>query len=339
LGEILPFICGWALLFNTYLLITLIATHIISTILAFMPCMSQPQPLALQQQSGDTFTFSYQDENLATELSLVANAAHDRLDEIRAFFAIDNKKSGDIYFCRDIETFSSKLQFEPPVWYNAVAQQDLNQIVVWVKPEQSPAQIAKLLNHELVHWALFELPPQAREKIPLWLHEGLAEMWSDRGLAETYNVSLAWEAKHNNLPRLNSYNTAFGNEPYRAAVGYALAKEFVLFLNNKYGDELFKQVFKSMAAGRSFDQALVDHTGFSVVSHEKIVRANLNSWWRVIQEMYPHFFFLVVIIILGLVPFVAARRRRHKQALHDVWQREEDEVDLMTGHGDNIGNE
>jgi hypothetical protein len=55
--------------------------------------------------------------------------------------------------------------------------------------------------------------------------------------------------------------------------------------------------------------------------------------------MYPHFFFLVVIIILGLVPFVAARRRRHKQALHDVWQREEDEVDLMTGHGDNIGNE
>ena len=92
--------------------------------------MSQPQPLALQQQSGDTFTFSYQDESLATELSLVANAAHDRLDEIRAFFAIDNKKSGGIYFCRDIETFSSKLQFEPPVWYNAVAQQDLNQIVV-----------------------------------------------------------------------------------------------------------------------------------------------------------------------------------------------------------------
>jgi hypothetical protein len=211
--------------------------------------------------------------------------------------------------------------------------------VVFVKPRQSPAQIAKLLNHELVHWALFQLPAKARQQIPLWLHEGLAEMWSDRGLAEAYQVSLAWESKHNSLPRLSSFAIEFGGEPYRAAVGYALSKEFVMHLVGDSGDALFVRIFNSMEAGRSFDQALVDHTGLSVVSHEKIVRANLNSWWRVVQEMYPHFFLLVVLIILGLVPFVTSRRRHHREALHAVWQSEEDEVEMLAGHDDNISDE
>ncbi|MDG1405492.1 MAG: peptidase MA family metallohydrolase [Planctomycetota bacterium] len=317
----------------------MIAHPIITALLVFAPCASQAEAHAQQVSREKTFVYSYQSPRLAKEMSLVEAGVPAELERILDYFQITLKFEGEIYFCEDKEAFSSKLQFEPPSWYNAVAQPGLKQIVVFVKPEQSPSQIAKLLNHELVHWALFQLPAQARRQIPLWLHEGLAEMWSDRGLAETYQVSLAWESKNNSLPRLSSFAMEFGEEPYRASVGYALAKEFVVHLVGHYDDELFLRIFNSMEAGRSFDQALVDHTGLSVVSHEKIVRANLNSWWRVVQEMYPHFFLLLVLIILGLVPFVALRRRHHREALHAVWQREEDEVEMLAGHNDNIGDE
>jgi hypothetical protein len=317
----------------------LIAHYIIIALLSFAPCGGQAEVLAQHVAKEEPFVYSYQNQRLAKEMSLVVAGVPAELERIQNYFQITRKFLGEIYFCEDEEAFSSKLQFEPPSWYNAVAQPGLKQIVVFVKPRQSPAQIAKLLNHELVHWALFQLPTKARQQIPLWLHEGLAEMWSDRGLAEAYQVSLAWESKHNSLPRLSSFAIEFGGEPYRAAVGYALSKEFVMHLVDDSGDALFVRIFNSMEAGRSFDQALVDHTGLSVVSHEKIVRANLNSWWRVVQEMYPHFFLLVVLIILGLVPFVASRRRHHREALHAVWQSEEDEVEMLAGHDDNISDE
>jgi hypothetical protein len=317
----------------------LIAHYIITALLSFAPCGSQAAVLAQHVAKEEPFVYSYQTQRLAKEMSLVVAGVPAELERIQNYFQITRKFLGEIYFCEDEEAFASKLQFEPPTWYNAVAQPGLKQIVVFVKPRQSPAQIAKLLNHELVHWSLFQLPAQARRQIPLWLHEGLAEMWSDRGLAEAYQVSLAWESKHNSLPRLSSFATEFGDEPYRAAVGYALSKEFVIHLVGDSGDALFIKIFNSMEAGRSFDQALVDHTGLSVVSHEKIVRANLNSWWRVVQEMYPHFFLLLVLIMLGLVPFVASRRRHHREALHAVWQSEEDEVEMLAGHDDNISDE
>ena len=100
-------------------------------------------------------------------MSLVEAGVPAELERILDYFQITLKLEGEIYFCEDKEAFSSKLQFEPPSWYNAVAQPGLKQIVVFVKPEQSPSQIAKLLNHELVHWALFQLPAQARRQIPL----------------------------------------------------------------------------------------------------------------------------------------------------------------------------
>jgi hypothetical protein len=268
---------------------------------------------------------------------VVAKGIDSQLNKINALLGINHVLSGTVYFCDDYQSFSSKLQFEPPEWYNAVAQSGLRQIVVWVKPEQTPAMISQLLNHELMHWAIFSLPLKTQSLIPLWLHEGLAEMWSDRGLANTYQVSLAWEAMQNRLPRLSSYNLEFSTEPYRAAVGYALSKEFISYLRNKYGDSIFRRLFVSMDGGRTLDQALIDHTGLSIVSHEQTVRANLDSWWRVVQELYPHFFLLVVAAILLLVPFVAARRRARRKALHATWQSEE-EVDIYDGQSDNMGN-
>lgn len=306
-------------------------------LLALLALTPRAEAGLLPQQGGGQLSVEFQNPEVESRVAVVAKGIDAQLSKINAFLGLNHVLPGQVYFCEDYESFASKLQFEPPEWYNAVAQFDLRQIVVWVKPEQTPAMIAQLLNHELMHWAIFALPLKTRAQIPLWLHEGLAEMWSDRGLANTYQVSLAWEAMQNRLPRLSSYKLEFSNEPYRAAVGYALSKEFISHLRNNYGDTIFRRLFVSMDGGRTFDQALIDHTGLSVVSHEQKVRANLDSWWRVVQELYPHFFLIVVIAVLLLVPFVAARRRARRKALHATWQSEED-VDIYDGPSDNITN-
>jgi len=302
-------------------------------------CQLTSPKLVAAQGEGEVFAVKFATESLEQRMSVIANGAHPQAWLACNYVGADQPNPGTLYFCSTLEDFSRKLQFSPPEWFNAVAQHHLSQVVVWVKPEQSLAGVQQVLNHEIMHWALFSLPPQVSRQIPVWLHEGLAEMWADRGLTSTYQVSLAWESVNNRLPHLSSYKDSFGNEPYRAAVGYALAKEFVVSLRNKHGDELFKKIFSSMRAGRTFDQALIDYTGLSVVSHEQILRTNLKSWWRVVQEIYPHFFLLVVALILGLVPFVQSRRRLRQQALHSEWQREEDALDIWAETSDNTQDE
>jgi hypothetical protein len=292
--------------------------------------------LALCQDDGYRFLKSnYQNSELKLRVGGIENGLHQNLFEACEMIGADRPNLGDIHYVDDVETFSSKSQIDAPDWYNAVAQHQLKQIVVWVKEGQSTLEVQNVVNHELMHWAIFSLPARASAQIPMWLHEGLAEMWSDRGYSSDYGVSLAWEAIGGYLPRLSSYENGFGNEPYRAAVGYALAKEFVVHLRNRFGASLFKKIFASMAEGRTFDQALIDHTGQSVVTHELAMRANLKSWWRVLQELYPHFFFLVVIIVLALVPFVKRRSKQRRALQHQKWQSEEQQVDIWQGTKEN----
>ncbi len=322
------------ILTNTLYKAIIIAVVLALDLLAASDCSAQ---MTTPDQVG--LRVSYQNSDLARDLSVVVATIEPELFELETALGIKISRSGEIYFCSDLEDFSRKLQFEPPDWYNAVAQDSLKQIVVWVKPNQSPAMVSKVLSHELMHWALFSLPPAVAKQLPLWLHEGLAEMWSDAGLSNTYEVSLAWESLQNRLPRLNSYKNNFSDEPYRAAVGYALSKEVVVYLRNNYGNHLFRQLFEAMANGRTLDQALIDNTGLSIVTHELAVRANLNSWWRFVQEMHPNFFLLVVVSILFLIPAVMRRRRMHKLAIHKAWQTQEDALDIYDEQGDNISDE
>ena len=83
---------------------------------------------ARQVSEEKTFVYSYQSPRLAKEMSLVEAGVPAELERILDYFQITLKFEGEIYFCDDKEAFSSKLQFEPPSWYNAVAQPRLKQI-------------------------------------------------------------------------------------------------------------------------------------------------------------------------------------------------------------------
>lgn len=86
------------------------------------------------------------------------------------------------------------------------------------------------LAHELAHLALFPLEERRGARLPLWLHEGLAEVAAGR--RPTYEEQAAFEgwARFGTMPRLEELAERFPAHGTGSARGYTVAMGFVSWL-------------------------------------------------------------------------------------------------------------
>ncbi len=288
------------------------------------------------QVRGSTTHFNWATpENLVARTRPLTNLVEEDLVEITEWLGLSEVPRGELIWVKDRDGLDKLLGFDSPSWFAAVTQAGKKRIIMVVDAAQSQTQLRTTLRHELVHWAMQGMGPEALVRLPAWFHEGVAEAWVDQHLLGSIGSPLGWRAFRNELPLLYEYNNGFGQEPLHASEGYAMAYAFVERLTRIHGEGVIADIMAALRDGKSVDSALIDITGIGVIDHEQAMRAELGSLSRLLADTYPSFFLIMTLILLVGFPFAMRRRRQRWERRQARWQAEEleNEEELDAGQG------
>lgn len=202
-----------------------------------------------------------------------------------------------------------------PVWVSGVAHPPSGVIAISMHdPDGSRSDLDTLLQHELVHVALYRATNGA--KLPRWFHEGVAESFANE-VSLLRAEALAGAVFGVGVPDIERLEAYFHGDARQANVAYAAARDFVTWLRYHDTQEAeFRQLLSRLHSGRSFEQAFVDAYGIPL--------AELDSNWR--AGLFGRFIWFPLLgsgglpfVLVGPIVVVAWIRRRRRLA--DDWAR------------------
>ncbi len=122
-------------------------------------------------------------------------------------------------------------------WAGGQARPELGVVLVDIPPvETAPAEMQRVIPHELTHLLVYVAAQPAYDSVPAWLSEGLAtanEMSPDPALA----VTLQTAAENDRLFALESLCAPFPIEGQAALLAYAQSGSLIQFIRNRYGSQ------------------------------------------------------------------------------------------------------
>lgn len=262
-------------------------------------------------------------ETLADFARPISETSARSLAEIEQWLGLPPSPQGVVEWVGSSEEFRASLGYKSPDWFAAVTIPAQRRILMLADRSKPVTALSETFRHELVHWAMSGLGDPAWSSLPAWFHEGVAESWARTDPLASYATPLAWRAFRNELTPLMRFRDGFGAEPIQAAEGYALGHAFVARLLRIHGDDVLARLLALVREGSSLDQALITVTGFSLVTHEEQLRAELGSWSALLGEVYPQLFLFLALFALAIAPFVWRARRRRRRAFEEKWERED----------------
>jgi hypothetical protein len=202
-----------------------------------------------------------------------------------------------------------------PVWVSGVAHPPSGVIAISMHdPDGSRSDLDTLLQHELVHVALYRATNGA--ELPRWFHEGVAESFANE-ISLLRAEALAGAVFGGGVPDIDRLETYFHGDSRQANVAYAAARDFATWL--RYHDPEsaeFRQLLSQLHNGRPFEQAFVDAYGVNL--------AELDSTWR--SGLFGRFMWFPLLgsgelpfLLIGPIVVVAWIRRRRRLA--NDWAR------------------
>jgi peptidase MA superfamily protein len=292
------------------------------------PLQAQADPDVVE---GNTQYFHWQ---APPELAEVARKFSQEADDIlveahrwlglkRGAIALDQPRPGDMFWVRKREGIALHLGHEVPNWFAAVALPGRGEVVLSVGSAGGDYRLRSTMRHELVHHALSALGSESFGRLPAWFHEGLAERFSGEIYLSDSGTSLAWGAANDALPWLSEYKQGFGANTVTASMGYALGHAFVDRLIREYGLPIVGEVLEQVYLGASLDQALIETTGLSVITHEVQMREDLASLRNLLGNFHLHLITALFLLASFLLPFVWRKKRRRERAMERKWEQQE----------------
>jgi hypothetical protein len=202
-----------------------------------------------------------------------------------------------------------------PVWVSGVAHPPSGVIAISMHdPDGSRSDIDTLLQHELVHVALYRATDGA--ELPRWFHEGVAESFANE-ISLLRAEALAGAVFGVGVPDIERLETYFHGDSRQANVAYAAARDFVTWLRYHDPEEAeFRQLLSQLHNGRQFDQAVVDAYGVNLGELDSSWRSGLFGrfmWFPLLGSGGLPFFLVGPIVVIAWI-----RRRRR---LADDWAR------------------
>jgi Peptidase MA superfamily len=180
------------------------------------------------------------------------------------------------------------------------------------------------LRHELAHLALHDA---VRVRVPLWFDEGYAVMaageW-DRIDALRLNLAVVG----GKVSDLRALDAALRQSEMEAATGYALAGSTVQLLARLNPTGTLDPLLARLAAGASFDSAVVVTTGLTLSGFER-------AWQKDLRRRFGWFVWLaagggwsvVAVVVLAAARWRRRRDRPRRAALDIGWEIPEDVED------------
>jgi hypothetical protein len=202
-----------------------------------------------------------------------------------------------------------------PVWVSGVAHPPSGVIAISMHdPDGSRSDIDTLLQHELVHVALYRATNGA--ELPRWFHEGVAESFANE-VDLLRAEALAGAVFGVGVPDIERLEMYFHGDARQANVAYAAARDFVTWLRYHDTEEAqFRQLLSQLHGGRSFQQSFVDAYGVDLAELDSSWRAGLLGrfmWFPLLGSGGLPF------LLVGPIVVIAWIRRRRRLA--DDWAR------------------
>ena len=207
---------------------------------------------------------------------------------------------------------SSRLARDVPAWVSGYTDGVSN--VVVLLPERTPSYpdggLEEVLAHEVAHVLIYRA--SAGRRIPRWFNEGLAMLagrsWRLRDQTHLA-LSLLFAGKVP-LWRLDDLFEGSRSDVERA---YSLSGALVQDLLDRYGQGLPRALLTRVARGRTFEEALRETTGSTLLEVGEAFWARqtlLKRWLPVLTSTAILWFGISLLAIVA-----AVRRRRQRAAL------------------------
>jgi hypothetical protein len=163
-----------------------------------------------------------------------------------------------------------------------------------------------VLRHEIAHILITRAADG--QAVPRWFNEGLAVV-AERARQFEDHRQLAWALISADQARMNDLNDMFQAGSGGAARAYALASAFVRHVIETAGSEVPARILAAVANGVSFDVALAQATGRSVVDLERSFHAELTLWTQWLPLLTSPFVLWMIVTLLALYAIYVRRRR------------------------------
>ncbi len=161
-------------------------------------------------------------------------------------------------------------------WAAAQTLSALNLMYAVIPPDSADGltDIGRLIPHEVMHLVLGHFNAHNDDRLPLWLHEGLAVINQETPNADTRQVLQQARAANAWIP-LSQLCQYFPSDPQQASLAYAQSEGMVRYLMGRYGVSALKQLMAAYTDGLTCEAGLQNTLNLTLADLERDwLRAN-----------------------------------------------------------------
>jgi hypothetical protein len=185
-------------------------------------------------------------------------------------------------------------------------------IILKIASAEDIKRSPEILMHEIVH--IFFEDRALNRRIPVWIHEGIAQYLSGRELSIDDRIHLANALTVNNIISLTAMDTLFNFNQIKARLAYIEALTAIQFIVKNHGADALKILVGNLNENISIDEAFEKSIGYDFIDFEIYWYEELRSQnqWLIILNFENILW--ISIVLLAIFVIIIIKIRNYKLA-------------------------
>lgn len=187
-----------------------------------------------------------------------------------------------------------------------------------------PDDLPTILAHEVTHVLLDQFAGPRADRVPRWLHEGLAQSLSGDTYLGAKEVDLVIPASFGRLHRLRDLSIDFPDDGYQRRIAYHQSFSFVEWLVRRKGMAIVREAILNATADDDFIGGYALATGVPLsLEYDRWIAWITNDSGAYWLYLFQNCFSYLMIIGFVLLALAAIRVFRREAAVRDKLERDE----------------
>lgn len=262
-----------------------------------------------QSIETETFRIHWYQGDLAYAQDAL-NAAQAGLQRIQGFIHTDTTIPIEIYAYASAREVQTALNLSGQSLTAGHANPQWGIVLAALPPgNEQRLEMERLIPHELLHILLYRNLGERYNRLPVWLHEGLASMAELRPNAEYSVILQTAYAQDGLIPFANLCNT-FPRDAAGVVLAYAQSDSFIRFIASQYGSSKLETLLQYYADGLTCERAPIAVFGANLTQLESQWQQtlfNANPWQTALQNHLPWLVLLALLLLTPLLNFLRPR--------------------------------
>jgi hypothetical protein len=230
----------------------------------------------LRFDSQDVSVFAY-DSDLEFD-QYILQIAQESADKYKAQYDIADIEPMRIWVYANGSDFAQTLRQNSESWIGGFSIPEAGVIAVPIEAGDDYS-VKRVISHEVSHHVLYQATKNPFSYPPTWFDEGLAVIGQLAGNQNDLEIVLGALAE-GALPTLRTLASSFPTDPVATNRSYATSHMAVVFIMERWGQQVIRDIIRDFRAGSTADQALetvlgVDTEGLDALFREWLAQQQL----------------------------------------------------------------